>query len=298
MGRGVMGRRPVLAVVSYLNARPLIEGLADECEIVSAVPSECWSLVLGGRADLGLVPAIGLGEEPGLAVVPGIAIGSAGPVRSVILAARRPLDEVTSVAVDKSSRTSIVLLQLLLARRYRLHPRFVPMAPDWEAMLAAHDAALVIGDPALELATAAKRGEVTGEGGEPLTILDLGTEWSAWTELPFVFAVWAGRQERVTPEIVDILTAARDRGLARIDAIAAAGARSDEDALARRRYLTEAVRFGLGPEEIAGLERFLGLAAEEGLLAGERQHPEPLVLAGEPDLAEVPASGDQGDAQD
>jgi chorismate dehydratase len=284
---GTKGRRPVLAVVSYLNARPLIDGLAADCELVSAVPSECWSLVLGGRADLGLVPAIGLGEEPGLAVVPGIAIGSQGPVRSVLLAARRPLDEVNVVAVDRSSRTSIVLLQLLLAQRYRLRPRFVPMAPDWEAMLARHDAALVIGDPALELAAAARRGEVTGVEGEPITILDLGTEWSAWTELPFVFAVWAGRRERVTPEIVDLLTAARERGLARIDAIAAAGTRSEEEATARRRYLTEAVRFGLGPEELAGLERFLGLAAEERLLAGERKYPEPLVIAGEPELAEA-----------
>ena len=66
------------------------------------------------------------------------------------------------------------------------------------------------------------------------------------------------------------------------------------------RYLTEAVRFALGPEELAGLERFLGLAAEEGLLAGERKHPEPLVIAGEPDFvvepdfAELPAPGDQG----
>ena len=282
-------RRPVLAVVSYLNARPLIEGLSERCEIVSAVPSECWSLVLGGRADLGLVPAIGLGEEPGLAVVPGMAIGSQGPVRSVLLAARRPLDEITSVAVDKSSRTSTVLLQLLLARRYRLRPRFVPMAPDWEAMLAAHDAALVIGDPALELAAAARRGEVTGADGEPLLLLDLGSEWSAWTELPFVFAVWAGRRERVTPELVDVLTAARDRGLARIDAIAAIGARSVEDAQARRRYLTEAVRFALGPEEMAGLELFLGLAAEAELLAGERKHPEPIVLAGEPEHVAAPA---------
>jgi len=287
-------RRPVLAVVSYLNARPLIEGLDADCEIVSAVPSECWSLVLGGKADLGLVPAIGLGEEPGLAVVPGMAIGSAGPVRSVIMAAKRPLSEVNVVAVDQSSRTSIVLLQLLLARRYQLRPRFVSMAPDWEAMLASHDAALVIGDPALELAAAAKHGEVLGDRGEPLTILDLGSEWRAWTELPFVFAVWAGRKERVTPELVDRLTAARDRGLARIDAIAADGARSDEDAAARRRYLTEAVRFTLGPEELAGLERFLALAAEEGLLAGERKHPEPLVIAGEPDLAEEPAFAEPG----
>jgi chorismate dehydratase len=278
---GANGRRPVLAVVSYLNARPLIEGLEDECELVSAVPSECWSLVLEGRADLGLVPAIGLGEEPGLAVVPGMAIGSVGPVRSVILAARRPLAEIASIAVDRSSRTSAVLLELLLARRHGLCPRMMPMAPDWRAMLAAHEAALVIGDPALELAAAVECGEAVGPDGQPFAILDLGAEWSAWTRLPFVYAVWAGRRERVTPEIVDILTAARDRGLARIDLIAAGGIFSPEEAAARRRYLTEAVRFDLGADELWGLERFLALAAEAGLLAGGRKAPEPLTIAGD-----------------
>ena len=111
------------------------------------------------------------------------------------------------------------------------------MDPDARAMLAAHDAALVIGDPALELATAVERGEVTGSGGERLALLDLGAEWSAWTRLPFVYAVWAGRRERVTPQMVEILTAARDRGLAQIDMIAAAGIFRPEEAAARRRAL-------------------------------------------------------------
>jgi predicted solute-binding protein len=264
-----------------LNARPLIAGLEDECELVSAVPSECWSLVLEGKADLGLVPAIGLGEEPGLAVVPGMAIGSAGPVRSVILATRRPLAEIESVAVDRSSRTSAALLQLVLARRHGVRPRMVTMDPDWRAMLADHDAALVIGDPALELATAVERREATGPAGERLSLLDLGAEWSAWTRLPFVYAVWAGRRERVTALIVEILTAARDRGLAQIDVIAASGIFRPEEAASRRRYLTESVRFDLGPDELWGLERFLALAAEEGLLAGGRSAPEPLTIAGE-----------------
>jgi chorismate dehydratase len=283
------GRRPpVLAVVSYLNARPLIDGLAADCELIQAVPAECWRLVMEGAADAGLVPALGLGEEDGLAAVPGIAIGSAGPVRSVLVAARRPLAECTSVAIDRSSRTSVVLLKLILRHRYGVTPRFATMEPDVHRMLAVHDAALLIGDPALDLAAGP---------ASSFAIDDLGAEWRAWTGLPFVYAVWAGREARITPELVTRLTAARDRGLSRIDALARAGAPDPATAERNRRYLEEDIRFTLGPDERAGLVHFLRLAADDGLLAGGRREPAALRFAGEPVLAGFAASADGHDAR-
>ena len=291
--RGPGADRPVLAVVSYLNARPLIEGLAADCELIEAVPSECWRLVAAGDADAGLVPVLGLAEEDGLAAVPGIAIGSAGPVRSVLVAARRPLAECESVAIDRSSRTSVVLLRLLLRHRYGVTPRFVTMEPDVRRMLAKHDAALLIGDPALDLASGPGRQDAI-RGGR-FVIHDLGEEWRAWTGLPFVYAIWAGREARITPELVTRLTAARDRGLAQIDVVARAGVTDPEIAERNRRYLREDIRFGLGAAERKGLAHFLRLAAEDGLLAGGRQEPAPLRFAGEPvlaGLAEFPGVGD------
>ncbi len=270
-----MQRRPVLAVVSYLNTRPLVEGLAQRCELIEAVPARCWDLVRSGQADLGLIPALGVGDDPELAVVPEVAIAAEGPVWSVVLVTRTPLDRVTSVAVDSSSRASVALLRILLSKRYGLHPRFKAMPPDWEAMLAEHEAALVIGDPALALATDPRFTERTD-----LDVIDLGTAWTSWTGLPFVFAVWAGRPERVTPEIVTELLAARDRGLARLPAIARAAARSAADELRYRRYFAEAVRYRLGPSELAGLKRYLELAGELGLLAGRRRAPAAVRLAG------------------
>ncbi len=50
-------------------------------------------------------------------------------------------------------------------------------------MLARADAALVIGDPALDIDTAAPK----------LTKIDLGAAWQALTGLPFVYAMWSGR---------------------------------------------------------------------------------------------------------
>jgi chorismate dehydratase len=265
---GTFGRLGRLAVVSYLNARPLIEGLADRFELVEAVPAECWELVRSGQVDLGLIPSIGLGDEPGMAIVPGTAIAAEGPVRSVVLVTRRPIAELRSVAVDQSSRASVALLRILFERRHGIAPRFVGMPPDWRAMLAEHDAALLIGDPALALAE-----NRDFSGRRDLELVDVGAEWTGWTGLPFVFAVWAGRGERVTPEVVAELTAARDRGVARLATIARAAAETPLQEERNLRYLSEAIRYEMGPREIDGLKRYLDLAGELGLLAGGRAAP-------------------------
>src|SRR6185436_17999922 len=128
--------------------------------------------------------------------------------------------------------------------------------PSLEAMTAAHDAALLIGDPALE-ADAAALG---------LTKIDLGEAWLAMTGLPFVYAAWTGRAGAVRADDVRALQAARDEGLANVPAIAAEYAPDDPARAARAAvYLRDNVRYGLGPEEVAGLQLFLDRAAALGL---------------------------------
>jgi chorismate dehydratase len=273
---GALGKLGRLAAVSYLNARPLLDGLAARFEIIEAVPAECWELVRSGAVDLGLIPSIGLGDDPGLAIVPGVAIAGEGPVRSVVLLARKPISELRSVALDQSSRASVALLRVLFAHCYDIAPRFEAMAPDWRAMLAAHDAALLIGDPALALAEERSFGDEEGE----FELHDLGTEWTRWTGLPFVFAVWAGRAERVTPEIVTELTAASTRGRQRFESIAREVARDSAQESRYLRYLREAIRYEMGSREVEGLTRYLDLAGDLGLLAGGRPAPRELLFAG------------------
>jgi chorismate dehydratase len=278
-------QRPVLAVVNYLNTRPLIPGLDARCELVPAVPARCWELVAEGRADLGVIPALGLGDDPDLIMVPDVAIAAEGPVRSVVLVTRMPLARLRTVAVDVSSRASAVLLRILCARSWQIAPRFVPAPPDWEAMLAAHDAALLIGDPAFGL-----EDDPRFQARADLTVIDLGAAWTEWTGLPFVFAVWAGRADRVTPEIVRELQAARDRGLASLPAIARTTARTPAEEDKNLRYLRDTIRYRLGPRERAGLARYLELAGELGLLAGGRRGAAMLRIAGEADAALAPGT--------
>ena len=141
-----------LGAVDYLNVRPLVHGLDARRDLVTLrfdAPSVCARLLDAGEIDLGMVPSITYLNRPGDCIVPGVCIGSDGPVDSVALFLRRPLREVKTLAVDTSSRTSVALTRILCARRFGISPDFVPHAPDLPAMVANADGALVIGDPAL-----------------------------------------------------------------------------------------------------------------------------------------------------
>src|SRR6202011_3428609 len=117
-------------------------------------------------------------------VVPDIAITSHGPVLSVTLFSRRPWAEIRRVALDAGSRTSAALTQILLRKRHGVAPELVPLAMDADAEDTDADAVLLIGDRAM-------RACLPGF----TYAFDLGQEWFDWTGLPFVYAVWAVREE-------------------------------------------------------------------------------------------------------
>src|SRR5689334_4616021 len=153
-------------------------------ELDFRIPAGCAEQLASGAADYGIVPSFELTRQ-NLAVVPGAGIASHGPVRSILLISSRPASEIRTVAMDSSSRTSVQLARVILDRRYGVRPRSIPHIPDLEAMLRAADAALIIGDPALRI----------DPDLLPYHVYDLGAEWQELTNLPMVFAVWAGRKE-------------------------------------------------------------------------------------------------------
>jgi chorismate dehydratase len=248
-----------IGAVGYLNARPLTWALDRDphrWQIRYDLPAVCAGLLQAGAVDLGLTPSIEYLHAPDYRFVPGIGIGSRGPVTSVAIFTTRPMAEVRTIALDTSSRTSVALTRVLCHDWFAITPAFVPQGPSLEAMTAAHDAALLIGDPALE-ADAAALG---------LTKIDLGEAWTAMTGLPFVYAAWTGRAGAVSAGDVAALQAARDEGLANLDEIAAEYAGPDARRTARAAaYLRDNVRYGLGADEAAGLQLFLDRAAALGL---------------------------------
>jgi chorismate dehydratase len=245
-----------LGAVSYLNARPLTWALdrsPDRWRIRYDFPSVCSGLLRAGDVDLGLVPSIDYLDAADYRMVPGVGIGSRGPVASVALFTRVPIAAVRRVALDTSSRTSVALVKVLCRHRFDIDPQFVAHGPDLEAMTRAADAALLIGDPALEADPAACG----------LQKIDLGAEWTAMTGLPFVYAAWTGRSDAVTAEDVRLLQEAQAEGVRSTDAIAAEYGRGNPAVTARAAaYLRDNVKYGLGPAEIAGLQMFLDYAAD------------------------------------
>jgi chorismate dehydratase len=253
-----------LGVVEYLNARPLAYGLGRQPERFSLrfdVPARCAQLLHDGAIDLGTIPSIEYLRGDGLAVVPGVAIGCDGPVESVAIFARTPLDRAETLALDTSSRTSVVLARVLCDRYFGIRPEMRPMAQDPVTMLQRCDAAVVIGDAALFF----------DHDAAGVQKVDLGAAWHAWTGLPFVFAFWAGRPGAVRPGDVQALQAARDAAVADPESVATAFFGDDSArALRGARYLRDNVKYGLADRQIDGIVRFYREAALLGLVPAYR----------------------------
>jgi chorismate dehydratase len=248
-----------LGAVEYLNARPLVYGLdrrVDRFDIRFDVPARCAELLHGGRVDLGLVPSIEYLRGDPYVAVPGVAIGSDGPVASVAVFSHRPIGRIRTVALDASSRTSVALFTVLCARHFGIAPEIRVMPPDPARMLEACDAALLIGDAALLFDHEAAGLEKT----------DLGLAWQAYAGLPFVYAFWFGRPGLVTAADVAALGDACRLGVEHADDVARRHFPADPARAAiGARYLRDNVDYGFGERELAGLTRFYRDAAELGL---------------------------------
>src|SRR5438045_1547623 len=176
-------RRLRISAISYLNTAPLMWDferghLGQHFDISYTVPSLCAQALHKGEADIGIIPAIAYQTIPDLLVVPEIAIAARGPVRSILLVSKVQVEQIKSVAVDTSSRTSVALLEILFRKGWLTSrtslPKFSPQAPDVETMLASNDAALLIGDPALTVDRAKYH------------TVDLAEAWHRATGKPFV----------------------------------------------------------------------------------------------------------------
>src|SRR5205814_7686427 len=102
-------KRVRLGAVGYLNARPLVYQIdrSPNFSLRFAIPSKCADLLHAGDIDVGLIPSIEYLRGKPMAIVPGIAIASRGAVTSVMLYTTKPIEDVTSIAMDTSSRTSV-----------------------------------------------------------------------------------------------------------------------------------------------------------------------------------------------
>lgn len=244
--------------VSYLNAKPLIYGLAeaDDVQLTLDIPSKLLQGLRDRRFDVALLPIIDYQRLPNLRLLSAGGIGSDGTTYTVRIFSKVPIEQIRRLAVDTHSHTSVALARVILAESFQITPDFVDLHHRSGEAAESAEARLLIGDKVV----------TDAPPGFPHQ-LDLGEAWKRLTGLPFVFAAWVARQGVDLGDLPDRLAAAKRDGLAHVDQIVQqyAGPHGWPPELARR-YLTQYLKFDLGPRQITAITRFHALAARHGLI--------------------------------
>jgi chorismate dehydratase len=254
-----------ISAISYLNTAPLMwdfehSSAAGDFEITYTLPSQCALELQRGSADIGIIPAAAYACVPQLVILPGVAIASRQAVRSILLVSPHPLDQIRTVALDESSLTSVALTRILFDKFWGRGRQFVSQSPDLYSMLARHDAALLIGDPALQVDRAEYH------------TWDLAEQWFRLTGKPFVFAFWAVRQswmENTSLDLAAIFRQSRDHGLQPDNLRRIAREWAPKLALSEEsiiHYLTRNIYYHLDDPCLDGLQMFYRYANEIGAL--------------------------------
>ncbi len=254
-----------ISAISYLNTAPLMwdfeHGNAGaDFDIAYTLPSQCAIELARGVADVGIIPAAAYATIPNLSILPGVAIASKKAVRSILLVSHKPLDAINTVALDSSSLTSVALTRVLFEKCWGGGREFTSLSPDLDTMLATHDAALLIGDPALKV------------DRSQYQTWDLADEWNHFTGKPFVFAFWAVTPTAVKESSLDLATIfqqSRDHGLMRAslaEIVAAWSPKLGLSEAAVHSYLTTNIHYYLDEPCLDGLRLFYRYANECGVL--------------------------------
>jgi chorismate dehydratase len=272
---------PRISIVQYLNTAPLVHGFAHgplrgKYELSFTLPSQCAEALRTGAVDMAIIPAIEYQRIAGLVMLPGLCVAAKKTVRSLLLVTKVPLRQVKRIALDRSSRSTQALTRILCEKHWGIAPEFFEAEPDLGAMLERADAALLIGDPALRVALAGAT--AMEKAGVNMQIYDIVQEWRLMTNLPAVLAIWAGRPEAVTKEVVEDFQASLEFGLQHLDEISAeAAVELQLPAVELRKYLSDNIDYRLDDDNLRGLRRYFELAAELGLIDEAKK----LVVAGE-----------------
>lgn len=253
---------PRIAASYYLNSAPLIWSFMRGSHrrsarlLTDAAPARCADFLARGLVEAALVPVIEYQRLNGVALVPGVCVGARREVQSVVLVTRGAgLEEVETIALDTSSRTSAALVEIIFREYVGRAPRLLPAAPDLARMLDENSAALIIGDPAMTFPR------------EGLHVYDMAALWRGFTGLGFVFAMWMARAGAESAVAAVDFAAARDEGLRSVEEIAAvyeAGLGRGRDELVA--YLRDNICYEVDGEMRAGLELYFRLAHKHGLI--------------------------------
>ncbi|MDG4476588.1 menaquinone biosynthetic enzyme MqnA/MqnD family protein [Thiovibrio frasassiensis] len=258
-----------IGMVNYINTAPLYEVWQQTVHrpdwlVTEAPPSQLNRMLHEKELDLGFVSSQEYALHPGeYRILSDLSISATGQVGSVFLFSEVPFTQLEEqlVLLSSQSQTSVSLVKIILEDFYQVRPRYCAgMATDLAVSRERPMAVLAIGDEALRLAA----------GERYPHRLDLGEAWQARTGLPFVFAVWAVREDfcRSAPDTVlaihqELLRCLRE-GKKRLREISAAVAgRVPMDENACYRYL-QGIEYDLGSEKQEALTLFFEYLVSRG----------------------------------
>lgn len=263
-------QRPRVGHIQFLNCLPIYWGLMRsgallDVDLRKDTPDKLSADLVAGNLDIGPITLVEyLKHADELLLLPNLAVGANGRVLSVNIVSTRPLGELDKrpVALGSTSRTGVLLAQMLLTERYGVNPEYFRCPPELSQMLREADAGVIIGDPALRAMY-----EAPALG---LQVTDLAEAWREWTGLPMVFAVWAVRKDfaaanpGTVKDVHEAFQRSRDLCLTELDSVAEAAARWEPfDAATLANYF-RVLDFSLGEQQVAGLREFARRAALRG----------------------------------
>jgi chorismate dehydratase len=256
--------------IQFLNCLPLYWGLMRsgallDVDLHKDSPERLGAALIAGGLDIGPISVVDyLRHQEHLLLLPDLAVGSDGPVRSVVLVSTVPPGQLGGkrVALGSTSRTGVLLARMLLAERHNVEPRYFTCPPDLTEMLLEADGAVLIGDAALRAVYDAPR--------PGLHIMDLAEAWRDWTGLPMVFAAWAVRREYAAAnpgavkDVHEAFLRSRELCLLELDEAAAAAARWEPFDAATLAAYFRVLDFSLGERQIEGFREFVRRANARG----------------------------------
>ncbi|KAF0219024.1 MAG: hypothetical protein FD174_2413 [Geobacteraceae bacterium] len=259
--------------IEYANCTPIFASLLNNfsCanyQFVKGVPSRLNSMLRRGEIDLSPSSSIEYGKFPAkYYLLPNLSISAVGPVKSVLLFSRLPIEELNNqtIGLTTDSDTSVNLLKIILRKNYGFVNRFEHSTFSLQEALNSFSAILLIGDAALR----------EGMRDNGLHVYDMGDLWDRFTGLPFVFALWIVTREAVEGKEAEVRSLCNELLEAKrlaYDSYEEIAAGCQEQGWIGREALVDywrTISYELTPRHVEGVKTFFRYAADMGILADE-----------------------------
>ncbi len=247
-----MNTPPRIGIVPYTNTIPLEHYLPQslpQASMIREVPSKLAQLLANGEIDIAMLSSIELLRHPEYRYIPGIGICGDGTVKSVRLFTEKTPWDVTSVALDQSSLSSIMMTRIIYKHHWNIQPEFVSFSPPIEKGLQVAEAAISIGDPTFQFSQPG------------IHHWDMGEVWKKFSQKPFIYALWITRPGIDPEEYAPAFHEAKQRGTNDIERLAHLCAqRFSQTPAFYYEYLTNNIYYDVGQKELEGMHSFFQLA--------------------------------------